>query len=1037
MCSTLNVEIAMFCLGLVCLTVFGFFASKKVNDKKFFRYIFAVFLFVVNDAIGALCETKVFYSCEFTNVIKEITSFFYFFFAFFCSFAWFDFAYDAHINVRMKVKNKFFVLSALPLFLSTLFLIYIFAKNLQGVKTNDYIDLKKYLFFIILFYFLFAIVRTVYVFIKQKNAKTKRSCILFLLFNILPITTFFIQLLNLNKMYLSMTFTSALMALYLFIGTQEYAYYEERRSIQEKKEISILKSFFHSFDSYQVVDFETGEYIDSYVENKIVEPFIKKMVACGTVQKAIKNVYIHYLPENQKDFVLSQLDFSTIQAKLEKENYFEISYVRRVNNTDHHIQLCFTLLDPSYGRKAFVILARNIDDLVQNEIEQQKKLADALALAQCASQAKTEFLSNMSHDIRTPMNAIVGFTALALAHIDEKERVKSYLNKITSSSNHLLNLINDVLDMNRIESGKITLDEKKENLAEIIHDMRTIIQSQAMGKQINFYLDIHDLRDEDVYCDKLRLNQIILNIFSNAVKYSDFGGNVYVKIIQNKSQKQGYGLYEFYIKDNGCGISSEFLERIFDPFEREEAHCTNKVQGTGLGLAIVKNILDLMGGTIEISSQVGEGSEFVVKIPLRIAESKNLNYDISYLKNCKVLVVDDDLRTCDSVTKMLSEIGIKSQWSQKGEEAVLTAIQAKNAGEPFCSYIIDWLMPDMNGLEVVRKLRAEVGDTLPVIILMAYDCDGIEEDAKLAGVTSICDKPLYVSKLKRVLSYSCAAKDKNEKIVPQVVDFTNKKVLLVEDNFINREIACEILSNMGFVVDQAEDGLQAVNKISNANPNDYDFVLMDIQMPNMDGYDATRTIRSLGNRELSTIPIVAMTANAFEEDRQKSISCGMNAHLSKPIDINAFTKTISEIIKVKNNSYLENNVLNKSFEKLFVSNSDDLYRNTKDGFLVYEAGDLEQILYANEKILLIWGCKTMQEFREFTSNSFKGMVHPDDLFRIETEISKNVAENNNQCDYLNYKIIKKDGTVGYVEDYGRLCCHDDLGQVFYVMISEK
>ena len=525
-------------------------------------------------------------------------------------------------------------------------------------------------------------------------------------------------------------------------------------------------------------------------------------------------------------------------------------------------------------------------------------LSDAVAAAETANRAKSTFLSNMSHDIRTPMNAIIGFTTLAISNIDDTDRVKDYLAKTLASSNHLLSLINDVLDMSRIESGKIHLEEVEVNLSDVLHDLKTIVSGQIFAKQLELYMDVMDVIDEDVYCDKTRLNQILLNLLSNAIKFTPAGGTVSVRVRQLAGKVRGCGQYEFRIKDNGIGMSPEFAQKIFEPFERERTSTVSGIQGTGLGMAITKNIVDMMGGTIEVQTAQGKGTEFTVCVPMRAQTEQRPVEKITELEGLKALVVDDDFNTCDSVTKMLVKVGMRAEWTLSGKEAVLRARQSIEMSDAYHAYIIDWRLPDMNGIEVTRQIRSLHDDT-PIIILTAYDWSDIEVEAKAAGVTAFCAKPMFMSDLRETLMNALGQKpmDAAQGLLPDKnADFKGRHILLVEDNELNREIAQEILREYGFLVDSAENGAVAVEKVSAAAPGSYDLVLMDVQMPIMDGYTATRKIRALDDPARAKLPILAMTANAFDEDRRNALESGMNGFLSKPIVIGDLVQELHKIL---------------------------------------------------------------------------------------------------------------------------------------------
>ena len=526
-------------------------------------------------------------------------------------------------------------------------------------------------------------------------------------------------------------------------------------------------------------------------------------------------------------------------------------------------------------------------------------LEEKLHKAEAAERAKTTFLSNMSHDIRTPMNAIIGFTTLAEANVENPERVQEYLRKIMSSSNHLLSLINDVLDMSRIESGKLNIKEKECSISDIFRDMRNIIQSQMQSKQLSFFMDTMDVIDEDIYCDKLHVNQVLLNLLSNAIKFTPPGGAVSLTIRQKPSAPKGYGSYEIRVRDTGIGMSQEFAKHIFEPFERERNSTVSGIQGTGLGMAITKSIVDAMGGTIELQTEQGKGTEFIINLDFRLQSETKQVETIRELMGLRALVVDDSFATCDSVTKMLTQIGMRAEWTLHGKEAVLRARQAVEMGDRFYAYIIDWLLPDLSGLEVVRQVRDVVGDEAPIIIVTAYDWTAFEEEARKAGVTAFCNKPIFLSELRDTLIAALGKLELEEQKLPVTVNAAGElrgtRLLLVEDNELNREIAQELLEEAGFEVDTAGDGTEAVERVKNSDPSRYSLILMDIQMPKMNGYEATKAIRAMP--EWTKIPIVAMTANAFEEDRKAALEAGMNDHVAKPIDVERLMNVIRSLIK--------------------------------------------------------------------------------------------------------------------------------------------
>ncbi len=529
------------------------------------------------------------------------------------------------------------------------------------------------------------------------------------------------------------------------------------------------------------------------------------------------------------------------------------------------------------------------------EMEAIRKETDE---AKMANEAKSAFLFNMSHDIRTPMNAIIGFTDLAQRNVEDSEKITEYLGKIKSSSEHLLSLINDVLEMSRIESGKIELNETPCSLPEILHGLNTIILGQAENKQQELSIDAINIINEDVYCDKLRLNQILLNLLSNAIKYTPAGGKISVRLLQHEEAPEGYGSYEIRVKDNGIGMSQEFADKVFDAFERENTSTISGIQGTGLGMSITKRIVELMGGSISVTTQKGIGSEFIVKFNLRLqAGEKKIHY-IPSLKGMHALVVDDDFDICDSATKMLADMGMHPEWTMSGKEAVLHAKQAKELDDCFGIFLIDWKLPDINGIETARRIRKIIGNESPILLMTAYDWPSIKEEALEAGVTAFINKPLFISELHSVLLKVLEGiEEEKEKSDTEVTDFSGKRVLLAEDIEINREIATMMLKMFNLEVDHAANGEEAVEKVRQSKPGYYDIILMDIQMPVMNGYEATEKIRALDDTALASIPILAMTANAFDEDRRKAFESGMNGHIAKPIDAAQLASALKNILK--------------------------------------------------------------------------------------------------------------------------------------------
>ena len=714
------------------------------------------------------------------------------------------------------------------------------------------------------------------------------------------------------------TWTSNLMAV---TNKQHFNENNVNRIAVPQNKLSLKKYLAFYYPQWEIVDCDTQEdaarlvkdgQADCFVtgissENKYSKkysfysvPLVNPVRSCFAVNSgnrsllSILNKTIKAMPVNMLAGALAMYKSSARKVTLSdfiKDNFFKVMLISSIAVA---VVLLTILMLLQKARKAEAAARKAASDTQ----ELNAKLQVAVEKAESANRAKSTFLSNMSHDIRTPMNAIIGFTTLALSNIDDTDRVKDYLAKTLASSNHLLSLINDVLDMSRIESGKIHLEEVEVNLSDVLHDLKTIVSGQVYAKQLELYMDAMDVTDEDVYCDKTRLNQILLNLLSNAIKFTPAGGTVSVRVRQLAGQVCGCGQYEFRIKDNGIGMSPEFAKKIFEPFERERTSTVSRIQGTGLGMAITKNIVDMMGGTIEVQTAQGKGSEFIIRVPLRVQAEHRPVEKITELEGLKALVVDDDFNTCDSVTKMLVKVGMRAEWTLSGKEAVLRARQSIEMSDVYHAYIIDWRLPDMNGIEVTRQIRS-LNDDTPIIILTAYDWSDIEVEAKAAGVTAFCSKPMFLSDLRETLMSALGQKltDAPQELLPEKnADFKDKHILLVEDNELNREIAQEILREYGFQVDTAENGEVAVEKVSTAAPGSYDLVLMDVQMPVMDGYTATRKIRALDDPARAKLPILAMTANAFDEDRRNALESGMNGFLSKPIVIGDLMQELHKIL---------------------------------------------------------------------------------------------------------------------------------------------
>lgn len=665
---------------------------------------------------------------------------------------------------------------------------------------------------------------------------------------------------------------------------------------QERYHMELIHALSIEYNLVCFFDLDTGDGIPLRLSDENHQMFDTVFGREISLEESMGRYIQSYVHEEDRRMMSEISTRDRLKKELTEDKQYYVNYRTVRDGEVKYFQMRAVRAGKWQEGHGIVLGFRSVDEEIRNEMEKKELLENALMQANKANKAKSIFLSNMSHDIRTPMNAIVGFTSLAITHIDSPEQVKEYLGKIMTSGEHLLSLINDVLDMSRIESGKMHLEEKPCRLPDILHGLRNIVQADIHAKQLELYIDAVDIFDEEIYCDKLRLNQVLLNLLSNSVKYTGAGGIVSIRIIEKPGAPIGYANYEFHIKDTGIGMSEEFVSHIFEPFEREKNSTISGIQGTGLGMAITKNIVDMMNGTIEVKSEQGVGTEFIVSFTFQLnAESKEPR-DIPQLKNLRALVVDDDFNTCDSVSYMLQQIGMRAEWTLSGKEAVLRTHQAVTRGDIYSVYIIDWLLPDMNGVEVTRRIRKEMGEDVPVIVLTAYDWSDIEEEAKEAGVTAFCSKPLFLSELRSCLHSIVNEKSENEKGTEEKKNFRAGRILLAEDNELNQEIATAILEDAGFTIDIAGNGQIAVEMIQNSKPGYYQLVLMDVQMPVMDGYEASRRVRALKDKGLSEIPIFAMTANAFEEDKQEALKNGMDGHIAKPIDIEKLFDTLSMVL---------------------------------------------------------------------------------------------------------------------------------------------
>ncbi len=547
-----------------------------------------------------------------------------------------------------------------------------------------------------------------------------------------------------------------------------------------------------------------------------------------------------------------------------------------------------------------LVAIQDITETKTAEIKSRNALEDAFKAAEHASQAKSDFLNSMSHDIRTPMNSIMGLTAIAGMHVDEPDRVRECLTNITSASRHLLGLINEVLDMAKIESGTIGLSEEAFELSETVESLITIINPQIAAKNQELKVNLVDIKHEHVIGDPTRLQQVFVNIMGNAIKFTPEGGESGLRITELPSRIPDSGCYEFIFSDTGCGMSPEFVKTVFDPFTRANDSRTTKVEGTGLGMAIVKSVVNMMNGDIEVESAEGEGTTFTVTVHLKLRDGAT--EDLSELEDMRVLVVDDDLIACEGACLLLDDMGMRSEFVMSGKEGIEAVVKAKREGNPYNAVILDWRMPEMSGLEAAKRIREVAVDQMPIIILSGYDWSIIEQEAREVGVDAFISKPLFRSRLVQVMKELISGEVKSisdEQVMLEELQFRGRRILLTEDNMMAATIAQELLELTDADVDHAENGKLAVDALLNHDPGHYDIVLMDIQMPVMNGYEAATAIREAAAErpDMGEIPIIALSADAFAEDVKRTRSVGMNDHMAKPLEIDTLVRMLKKWVK--------------------------------------------------------------------------------------------------------------------------------------------
>jgi len=655
----------------------------------------------------------------------------------------------------------------------------------------------------------------------------------------------------------------------------------KKQLMSEKQEMSqIVSGVTRLFERFVIADLENETY-------KYMKDMEKGMPTEGHYSDLAAYFAPLYMEEEDGVRMAEVITKEYIQEHLDKDTPY-IQYEYRIQRENQRWEnMSILCLQREHKVPKLVLFAiQDVTALKETELRNRIALKEAFEAADAANHAKSDFLSKMSHDIRTPMNAIMGMTAVAAMHIDDRERLTDCLNKITLSSRHLLALINDVLDMSKIESGKVTLSMEEFEISQTVESLLAIVHPQIQAKNQELKVSVSKIAHEGVIGDPLRLQQVFVNIMGNAVKFTPEGGTITFGISEKPSHIQGSGCYEFVFKDTGIGMKPEFIEKIFEPFARAENVSRQNIEGTGLGMSIARNIVRMMNGDIQIESEVGEGSKFTVTIYLKLQEVEETNEEC--LKELRVLVADDEQDACENTCEILNSIGMRADGVLSGDEAIeALQIACENAQE-YAVVILDWKMPGKCGVETTREIRKRLGNDVPIIILSAYDWSSIEQEAREAGVNAFIAKPLFKSRLLYVLKSVIMNQEEGkssdiDKFVQS--DYSGKKILLVEDNSLNIEIAEELLSYINIEVEKAYDGQQAVNIIRSRPENYFNMVLMDIQMPVMNGYQAAKEIRSSDREDLKTIPIIAMSADAFSDDIQRAVLSGMNDHVAKPIEL--------------------------------------------------------------------------------------------------------------------------------------------------------
>ena len=670
---------------------------------------------------------------------------------------------------------------------------------------------------------------------------------------------------------------------------------QRERHEQERRQMELIQALSTDYSLVYYFDLETGKGDLLRAEGGEGSAFSTAFSDCRSLQECVEYYTNHFVWPDDKESFRQACAREKFLEELEQKDTCYINYRAISENKAVYYQLKAVRAGVWDRRRGVVLGIRNVDDGTRGELEQKNLLREALAQANRANEAKSAFLSNMSHDIRTPMNAIIGFTVLLNKDAESPEKVREYTRKISASGHHLLSLINDVLDMSKIESGKASLNIAPFSLPELMEELYSILLPQAKNKGQTLEFQVHGRPAEQLIGDKLHLNQILINLLSNAVKYTPRGGDISLLVEDLAPTTPHYAHLRFAVQDNGIGMSEEFVKNIFEPFSREMSSTTSGIQGTGLGMAITKNMVDLMGGQIQVDSRQGEGSTFTVELSFPLPDQMDEEHYWERRGIFRILVADDDEQVCLDIREMMENTGVQVAYVTDGPSAVEVAVSAQKRREEFNVILVDWQMPGQNGVETARQLRAAMGRDVPILILTAYDWSDIEEEAVEAGINAFMPKPFFVSTLRQTLDDLDPSRSGGH--TAQAPEDTLKGLffLVAEDNELNAEILSEMLDMEGAGCEIAENGELSVERFLRAEPDKYDMILMDVQMPVMDGYEATRRIRASVHPRAADIPIVAMTANAFAEDVRRALDAGMDGHLPKPIDMNAMRELLGHL----------------------------------------------------------------------------------------------------------------------------------------------